>query len=104
LNFDKDYVRLNEFPEWYTVDENTLYRLRQANSKEEARVLSGAELIAGVVLRPGEWTLEALGKAPYAGPHRAARTAKIGTRSEPLDSAHARCYGGVLDRHGARDE
>ena len=26
LNFARNYVRLNEWPEWYTVDENTLYR------------------------------------------------------------------------------
>ena len=27
LNFAQNYVRLNEWPEWFTVDENTLYRL-----------------------------------------------------------------------------
>ena len=27
LNFDRNYVRLNEWPEWFTVDENTLYRV-----------------------------------------------------------------------------
>ena len=27
LNFDRDYVRLNEWPEWFTVDENRLYRV-----------------------------------------------------------------------------
>ena len=33
LNFDRNYVRLNEFPEWFVVDENRLYRLRgQADS------------------------------------------------------------------------
>ena len=26
LNFPRNYVRLNEWPEWFTVDENTLYR------------------------------------------------------------------------------
>jgi len=30
LNLEKNYVRLNEFPEWFTVDENHLYRLRPA--------------------------------------------------------------------------
>jgi len=63
LNFDKNYVRLNEFCEWYTVDENTVYRLRRGG---EERVLLGAELIAGVDLPPGDWTVEPLGKPPHA--------------------------------------
>jgi len=63
LNFDKNYVRLNEFPEWYTVDENTLYRLRPAAGRE--RVLLGSELIAGIRLAPGDWVVESLGPPPY---------------------------------------
>lgn len=66
LNFDKNYVRLNEFPEWYTVDENTLYRVREAASQEHVRILLGSELIAGIEMAPGEWVVEPLGKAPYA--------------------------------------
>jgi hypothetical protein len=66
LNFDKNYVRLNEFPEWYTVDENTLYRVRRAASQERERILLGSELIAGIEMLPGEWIVEPLGKAPYA--------------------------------------
>ena len=66
LNFDKNYVRLNEFPEWYTVDENTLYRVRDAASQERERILLGSELIAGIETAPGEWIVEPLGKAPYA--------------------------------------
>ncbi|MBI3698424.1 MAG: hypothetical protein HY238_26740 [Acidobacteria bacterium] len=63
LNYDRNYVRLNEFPEWYTVDENTLYKLRPASGPEQVRL--GSELIAGVPLDPGNWTVEAAGKAPY---------------------------------------
>jgi hypothetical protein len=66
LNFDKNYVRLNEFPEWYTVDENTLYRVREAASQEHVRILLGSELIAGIEMAPGECVVEPLGKAPYA--------------------------------------
>ena len=66
LNFDKNYVRLNEFPEWYTVDENTLYRLRPAAGGAE-QIRLGSELIAGVTLAPGDWILESMGPAPYAG-------------------------------------
>lgn len=64
LNFDKNYVRLNEFPEWYTVDENWLYRLRPSARGPE-RILLGSELIAGVRLSPGDWTVEPAGPPPY---------------------------------------
>jgi hypothetical protein len=64
LNFDKNYVRLNEFPEWYTVDENWLYRLRPSARGPE-RILLGSELIAGVRLSPGDWTVEPVGPPPY---------------------------------------
>ncbi|MBI3682952.1 MAG: PmoA family protein [Acidobacteria bacterium] len=57
LQYAKNYVRLNEFPEWYTVEENRLYRLR----KEDAgQVFLGSELIAGVALSAGRWTAEPL--------------------------------------------
>jgi hypothetical protein len=56
LNFDKNYVRLNEFPEWFTVNENRLYRLRDAGSTE--RLLLGSELVAGILMQPGQWTVE----------------------------------------------
>ena len=67
LNFDKNYVRLNEFPEWFTVDENHLYSLR--HEKGERRWL-GSELIAGVELEPGDWIVESAGPPPYAKPGR----------------------------------
>jgi len=57
LNLDRNYARLNEFPEWYTVDENTLYRLRH-RGETEGRVLLGSELIAGIELTPGDWIVE----------------------------------------------
>ena len=66
LNFDRNYVRLNEFPEWYVVDENTLYRVRPGAGTAGERVLLGSELIAGIAIEPGEWIVEPLGKAPYA--------------------------------------
>ena len=63
LNFEKNYVRLNEFPEWFTVDENHLYRLRGPGG-ELTRL--GSELIAGVMLAPGDWIVETVGEPPYA--------------------------------------
>ena len=64
LNFSQNYVRLNEFPEWFTVDENRLYRLRGAGP---GQIVLGSELIAGVVLAPGDWVVEPAGEPPYAG-------------------------------------
>lgn len=64
LNFAKNYVRLNEFPEWFTVDENHLYRLQRAGSEPIVRL--GSELIEGIEMSPGEWTIEPAGRPPYA--------------------------------------
>jgi hypothetical protein len=66
LNFDRDYVRLNEFPEWFVVDENTLYRVRRAAGESVEVVRLGSELIAGVELAPGGWVVESMGPPPYA--------------------------------------
>ncbi|MGH9314825.1 MAG: hypothetical protein ACRD1S_16705, partial [Vicinamibacterales bacterium] len=61
LNLDRNYVRLNEFPEWFVVDENTLYRLRSAAGPSQALIRIGSELIEGVELTPGDWILEPAG-------------------------------------------
>jgi len=60
LNLDRNYVRLNEFPEWFVVDENTLYRSARRGGGSSEIVRLGSELIAGVTLTPGEWTIEPL--------------------------------------------
>jgi hypothetical protein len=65
LNLDRNYVRLNEFPEWFPVDENTLYRLRLGRHEQ---VALGSELIEGVELAPGDWIVEPLGPPPYGAP------------------------------------
>jgi hypothetical protein len=46
LNFAKNYVRLNEWPEWFTVDENALYRVSFGPGKEEIRL--GSDLKDGI--------------------------------------------------------
>lgn len=60
LNLDRNYVRLNEFPEWFVVDENTLYRVSPSSGGDAARqiVRLGSELIEGVTLGSGEWVVE----------------------------------------------
>jgi hypothetical protein len=57
LNFARNYVRLNEWPEWYTVDENRLYRVRDGAGREEVRL--GSELKDGIsVAAASRWTIE----------------------------------------------
>jgi hypothetical protein len=59
LNFERNYVRLNEWPEWFTVDENTLYRLTDATGQEMIRL--GSELKTGIeVTGKGRWVLESV--------------------------------------------
>ncbi len=60
LNLERNYVRLNEFPEWYTVDENRVYRLTSGVTTMERL---GSELIAGVALAAGQWTVAPLSPA-----------------------------------------
>jgi hypothetical protein len=62
LNLDRNYVRLNEFPEWFVVDENALYRLSRSDAGDAAggMVRLGSELIDGVTLAPGDWVVEPL--------------------------------------------
>ena len=66
LNFAQNYVRLNEFPEWYTVNENYLYRLRRADRNDTGQIFLGSELISGVELSAGDWILAREGEPPYA--------------------------------------
>jgi hypothetical protein len=48
LNFLRNYVRLNEWPEWFTVDENRLYKLRDHAGREQIRI--GSELKEGIAV------------------------------------------------------
>jgi hypothetical protein len=60
LNFDRDYVRLNEWPEWFTVDENRLYRVTDGTGRETIRL--GSELKDGIeVTGPGRWIIAPAG-------------------------------------------
>jgi hypothetical protein len=57
LNLRKNYVRLNEWPEWFTVDENTVYRLTDGAGRDEIRL--GSELKQGLpVAGAGRFALE----------------------------------------------
>jgi hypothetical protein len=68
MNLDKNYVRLNEFPEWFVVDENTLYRLHKEGATSDDPIRLGSELVEGVTMEPGRWTVAPIGRAPYAKP------------------------------------
>jgi hypothetical protein len=63
LNLDRNYVRLNEFPEWFVVDENALYRLTPSAGAAGAMIRLGSELVAGVTLTAGDWVVEPLSRA-----------------------------------------
>lgn len=56
LQFSTNYVRLNEFPEWFTVEENRLYRLTRDGDAPIERL--GSELIEGVLLSTGNWRVD----------------------------------------------
>jgi hypothetical protein len=51
--------RLNEWPEWFTVDEDRLYRIVDAAGHEDVRL--GSDLKDGMaVSAPGHWTVVAM--------------------------------------------
>ena len=69
LNLDRNYVRLNEFPEWFVVDENALYRVRAVTAgagADDGVVRLGAELSAGIPLHAGDFIVEPLNDAARA--------------------------------------
>lgn len=71
LNFNRNYVRLNEFPEWYVADENTLYRV--SSQKGNERIVLGSELILGISLATGDWKIEPVGPPPYGSSNQPSR-------------------------------
>jgi hypothetical protein len=52
LHLPADWPRINSFPEWFTVDERTRYRVVDVASGR-ARVLTGSELVRGLPLEVG---------------------------------------------------
>lgn len=64
LNFDRNYVRLNELLEWFVVDENTLYRVRDNRGSAPEQVRLGSELVRGIELAPGDWIVEPFSPVP----------------------------------------
>ncbi|MCX6624308.1 MAG: hypothetical protein NTY38_25240 [Acidobacteria bacterium] len=64
LNLKQDYTRLNQWPEWYTVDENTLYRVQDTGQgTEEIRL--GSDLKAGYTLKLNAGATKRLLVRPY---------------------------------------
>lgn len=57
LNLRQNYVRLNEFPEWFVVEMSRIYRVRRRESVEGLSRL-GSELVEGIALDAGEWIIE----------------------------------------------
>lgn len=63
INLSRNYVRLNEFPEWFVVDPTWLYRVSGPGGPPRLRL--GAELMRGEPFTAGDWTIEPLGAPPY---------------------------------------
>ena len=63
INLARNYVRLNEFPEWFVVEPNWLYRV--SGGTEPARLRLGSELMQGERFTAGDWRIEPVGPPPY---------------------------------------
>jgi len=56
INLDRNYVRLNEWPEWFPVDENTFYDIVDASGRRQTQL--GSDLKDGLrVTAPGRWVV-----------------------------------------------
>jgi len=63
INLARNYVRLNEFPEWFVVEPNWLYRI--SGGTTPARLRLGSELMQGERFAAGDWRIEPVGPPPY---------------------------------------
>ena len=63
INLARNYIRLNEFPEWFVVEPNWLYRVSGSGAAPRLRL--GAELMQGEPFSAGEWTITPVGPPPY---------------------------------------
>jgi hypothetical protein len=62
INLARNYVRLNEFPEWFVVEPNWLYRVIGPGAP---RIRLGSELMRGERFTAGDWVIEPVGPPPY---------------------------------------
>ena len=63
INLARNYVRLNEFPEWFVVEPTWLYRI--TSGTEAPRLRLGAELMRGERFTAGTWAIAPVGPPPY---------------------------------------
>ena len=63
INLAKNYVRLNEFPEWFVVEPNWLYRISGGSATPRLRL--GSELMQGERFEAGTWVIAPVGPPPY---------------------------------------
>ena len=52
-NFARNYPRINEFPEWFPVEEENVYRIEEPSEKK-VRLMKGEELLKGIQSGFGE--------------------------------------------------
>lgn len=65
LNLPLDYPRLNQFPEWFTVDRTRLYAVTDDGAES---LVSGEDLVQGLPLTVPGGEARRLGVAPAPGP------------------------------------
>lgn len=63
INLARNYVRLNEFPEWFVVEPTWLYRVSGRTGTPRLRL--GSELMQGERFEAGTWTIAPVGPPPY---------------------------------------
>jgi hypothetical protein len=69
LNLPRNFVRLNEWPEWYVVDENTLYEIRDAAGR--VQTLLGSDLVDGLpITAPARLVVRPAARAAAGGSDR----------------------------------
>lgn len=61
MNLDRNYVRLNEWPEWFAIDENTFYDVVDGSGRMQTQL--GSDLKDGLrVTSPGRWLVRRSGR------------------------------------------
>jgi hypothetical protein len=85
MNLDRNYVRLNEWPEWFVVEEGALYEMRSAEGT--VRVVLGAELRQGIAVGSGRWIVR---RTPSSRRRPPAPSGGIGAGSKSARCARGR--------------
>jgi hypothetical protein len=65
FNMPVDYARLNQFPEWFTVDKNANYKITVISSGEDTSlIMPGSELREGFEIETTGSAVKPIGDKP----------------------------------------